>query len=183
MAIDIKEILANGLLDLCHKKDLSQITVKDLLETTGVSRQTFYNHFLDKNDLIQYIYNHKSINRFNESLIESFEHMKQYQTFLKQACLMDGQNCLKEYISKHCEEFDLKWHQQLYGEEPMPDALKFATIYHANASSAMTLSWILSDMKVPVEEMAKMITQMRGLGMDDLFQGSDCTTNPYKIDK
>ena len=38
MAIDIKEILANGLLDLCHKKDLSQITVKDLLETTGVSR-------------------------------------------------------------------------------------------------------------------------------------------------
>ena len=177
MAIDIKEILANGLLDLCHKKDLSQITVKDLLETTGVSRQTFYNHFLDKNDLIQYIYNHKIINRFNgqntnldfyESLIESFEHMKQYQTFLKQACLMDGQNCLKEYISKHCEEFDLKWHQQLYGEEPMPDALKFATIYHANASSAMTLSWILSDMKVP---------------MDDLFQGSDCTTNPYKIDK
>ena len=37
--------------------------------------------------------------------------------------------------------------------------------------------------EVPVEEMAKMITQMRGLGMDDLFQGSDCTTNPYKIDK
>ena len=114
---------------------------------------------------------------------ESFEHMKQYQTFLKQACLMEGQNCLKEYISKHCEDFDLKWHQQLYGEKLMPDALKFATIYHANASSAMTLSWILSDMKVPVEEMAKMITQMRGLGMDDLFQGSDCTTNPYKIDK
>ena len=47
MAIDIKEILANGLLDLCHKKDLSQITIKDLLEATGVSRQTFYNHFLD----------------------------------------------------------------------------------------------------------------------------------------
>ena len=87
MAIDIKEILANGLLDLCHKKDLSQITVKDLLETTGVSRQTFYNHFLDKNDLIQYIYNHKIINCFNgqntnldfyESLIESFEHMNNF---------------------------------------------------------------------------------------------------------
>lgn len=109
--------------------------------------------------------------------------MKHYQTFLKQACLMEGQNCLKEYIPKHCEEFDLKWHQQLYGEKPMPDALKFATIYHANASSAMTLSWILSDMKVPVDEMAKMITQMRGLGMDELFQGSKCAKNPYKIDK
>ena len=40
MAIDIKEILANGLLDLCHKKDLSQITVKDLLETTGDNRSS-----------------------------------------------------------------------------------------------------------------------------------------------
>ena len=68
-------------------------------------------------------------------------------------------------------------------EKPMPDALKFAKIYHANASSAMTLSWILSDMKVPVDEMAKMITQMRGLGMDELFQGSKCAKNPYKIDK
>ena len=48
---------------------------------------------------------------------------------------------------------------------------------------AMTLSWILSDMKVPCGRNGKMITQMRGLGMDDLFQGSDCTTNPYKIDK
>ena len=178
MAIDIKEILANGLLDLCHKKDLSQITVKDLLETTGVSRQTFYNH-----KIIDHFNGQNPNLNFYESLIDSFKHMKQYQTFLKQACLMEGQNCLKEYISKHCEDFDLKWHQQLYGEKPMPDALKFATIYHANASSAMTLSWILSDMKVPVEEMAKMITQMRGLGMDDLFQGSDCTTNPYKIDK
>ena len=51
MAIDIKEILANGLLDLCHKKDLSQVTVKDLLETTGVSRQTFYNRLLRPNTL------------------------------------------------------------------------------------------------------------------------------------
>ena len=38
-------------------------------------------------------------------------------------------------------------------------------------------------MKVPVDEMAKMITQMRGLGMDELFQGSKCAKNPYKIDK
>ena len=104
MAIDIKEILANGLLDLCHKKDLSQVTVKDLLETTGVSRQTFYNHFLDKNDLIQYIYNHKIINHFNgqntnldfyESLIESFEHMKQYQT-LKMG--FSGMKQLKKHL-------------------------------------------------------------------------------------
>ena len=41
MAIDIKEILANGLLDLCHKKDLSQVTVKDLLEQQELADKHF----------------------------------------------------------------------------------------------------------------------------------------------
>ncbi len=65
----------------------------------------------------------------------------------------------------------------------MPDALKFATIYHANASKCNDFVMDFVGYESPVEEMVKMITQMRGLGMDDLFQGSDCTTNPYKIDK
>ena len=57
MAINIKNIITNGLLELNKNKSLESITVKQLLEKTGVSRQTFYNHFMDKNDLIQYVYN------------------------------------------------------------------------------------------------------------------------------
>lgn len=60
MAIDVKEIIADGLLQLCEETPLEIITIKQLLEVTSVSRQTFYNHFLDKNDLIQYIYLKKS---------------------------------------------------------------------------------------------------------------------------
>ena len=56
MAINIKEILADGLLLLCDDYKLETITIKQLLESTHVSKQSFYNHFLDKNDLIQYIY-------------------------------------------------------------------------------------------------------------------------------
>ena len=89
---------------------------------------------------------------------------------MKQACLMEGQNCLKDYIFNHCKEFDLKWHQELYGDEPMPESLRFATEYHATASSSMTLSWILSDMPVSCEEISKMITEMRGIGMEQLLR-------------
>ena len=56
VAIDIKEILAQGILDLCEKQSLESLTIKQLLTYTKVGRQTFYNHFMDKNDLIQYIY-------------------------------------------------------------------------------------------------------------------------------
>lgn len=192
MAINVKDLIIDGFLELCFEKDIKHLTIKDILNKTGVSRQTFYNHFLDKNDIIQYIYNNRIIINFNSSdkvfdfyhsLIESFNNMKKYKVFLKQACLLSDQNCLKDYIFNHCETFDLKWHQQLYGNKPMPEALRFATIYHANASSSMTLSWILSDMQIPVEEICRLIVEMRGLGMKELFKDGDYKDNPYKIDK
>ncbi len=194
MSIDVKKILANALLNLCQKQSLQSITVSQLLKETGVSRQTFYNHFKDKNDLICYIYDtyivpdfdehHMDID-FYESLLQTFQNIKKYHKFMKQACQIEGQNCLKDYIVEHCQQFDLKWHQNLYRSNPMPDDLKFATIYHANASSSMTLSWILSNMPVPCEEIVDMIVQMRGLGMDKLFHSSEnYLGSPYqKIDK
>lgn len=189
MAINVKEILAKGLLELCELHSLETITIQQLLKKTGVSRQTFYNHFNDKNDLIQYIYLQRIIPLYNEtdtqmnfyeSLLDTFQRMKRYHVFMKQACLMNDQNCLKDYMFEHCKQFDLELHQKLYGEEPMPDALRFATEYHATASSNMTLSWILSDMPASCEEMAQLITQMRSIGMEKLFQNAQSSQNPYQ---
>lgn len=45
MAIDVKKMLAEALLQCCEKQSLESVTIKDLLVATGISRQTFYNHF------------------------------------------------------------------------------------------------------------------------------------------
>lgn len=188
MAIDVKNIIAQALLELCEEKQLEKITIRDILNQCGVSRQTFYNHFIDKDDLIHYIYDSRIVPDFHDqnmnisfydSLIETFENIKKYKIFMKQACMMGGLNCLKDYIFSHCKDFDMKWHQSLYGSSPMPDALRFATEYHANASSSMTLSWILSDMPVSSSQIAKMIVDMRSLGMDVLFKDGEIKENPY----
>ena len=56
MAIDIEGIVMDTLLTLVEDEGvpLERVTVKQLLERSGVSRQAFYNHFLDKNDLIRF---------------------------------------------------------------------------------------------------------------------------------
>lgn len=189
MALNVKEIIADSLLEMSTECLLSEITIKDILEKSGVSRQTFYNHFLDKNDLIQYIYLNKIIKEFDStsesldfysSLVKSLKRMETYSGFLKQACMLEGQNCLKDFIFKHCRDFDMEWHQKRYGEKKMPEELKFATQYHATASSSMTLSWILSDMPVPAEEMAKLITTLRSVGMEKLFENGEIKGNPYE---
>ena len=68
--------------------------------------------------------------------------MKKYHKFIKEACMLEGEHCLKDYIYEHCKDYDLRWHQHLYGKKTMSDALRFATTYHAHASSSMTLSWM-----------------------------------------
>ena len=65
----------------------------------------------------------------------------------------------------------------------MPDTLRFATEYHSLASSSMTLSWILFDFPISCEEMADLITELRSVGMDQLFADGDYKKNPYaKLD-
>lgn len=188
MAINIKDLFADALLQLLHTNTLSSITISMLLEKTGASRQTFYNHFKDKNDLICYIYDTKIIPDystknispmdFTSSLYISLENMKQYKQFMQQALRIEEAGCLKDYMMLHCEQFDMQWHQMCYGDTPMPEALVFASKYHATASSSMTISWVLSGMRVDTKEMVEMIVKMRAIGMDTLFENGKM--NPYK---
>ena len=51
-----KHILANALRRLLHTKRYEEITVADIVQECGVSRYTFYYHFKDKQDLVNWIY-------------------------------------------------------------------------------------------------------------------------------
>ena len=53
-----KDIFAETLLELADRLPMNKITVKMIVEESGLSLQTFYNHFTDKAELILYV--HKS---------------------------------------------------------------------------------------------------------------------------
>ena len=192
MAIDVEALVIDALLVLVEREgvELERVTVKRLLEATGVSRQTFYNHFLDKNDLICKVYEQRMVSAFEGSprgfayrdeLERAFVRMRAHGEFLRQACKMTGQNNLTEHVVARSQAFDLAWHQSLWGEDPMPEELRMATVYHALASTQMSLSWILSGFTAPESEMADLITRMRGIGMEKLFEGAETPGNPYEL--
>lgn len=95
MAINIHKILGDALLDLCREKKLDTITIKDILEYTGVSRQTFYNRFRDKNDLIYWVYNNYVLSEFHkageagtyyQNTLNYCQALEKYRFFMSQAC-------------------------------------------------------------------------------------------------
>lgn len=55
MAQMTKQAIANSLKHLLSKKSLSQITIADITADCGINRMTFYYHFQDIFDLIEWI--------------------------------------------------------------------------------------------------------------------------------
>lgn len=52
-----KKAMADSIKELMKRKSLEKITVSDIAKNCGLNRQTFYYHFKDKYDLVNWIYN------------------------------------------------------------------------------------------------------------------------------
>ncbi len=51
-----KKAISTGIKELTKKKIFDKITVSDITQICGLNRQTFYYHFQDKYDLVNWIY-------------------------------------------------------------------------------------------------------------------------------
>ena len=54
MAVDMKQMIAQTLAGLLEHKSVDKITVKELVDTCGISRQGFYYHFQDIMEVIEW---------------------------------------------------------------------------------------------------------------------------------
>lgn len=56
-----KQQIADALILLAEEKDYGKITVQDIARKAGINRQTFYYHFADKEQLLDWVYLHGSL--------------------------------------------------------------------------------------------------------------------------
>ena len=64
MIVNTKEVLSRALMDLAKEKSLEKITIQMIVDKCNTGRQTFYNHFKDKNALDKFLEkNHINLTR------------------------------------------------------------------------------------------------------------------------
>ncbi len=174
MAIDLHKMFADALLELCEKKPLKTITVKQLLERTGASKQTFYNRFRDMADLIIWIYEENVVCSFRDAHLECpyydcalayYNNIKKYHRFMKQACAQQGQNCLRDYMIERAIAYDLAWLKAGKGDAALSDAIIFASKYNAIANMGIATEWIMKDMPETPEFIAYQTSMMKLLSV------------------
>ena len=164
------QLFADALMEISKKKNVDKITVKEIVEQSGLSSQTFYNHFTDKHALILWI--HKSVGdelmkklgknnySFRDLTIENLRFYSEHASFMLNALgntygqdsywIRSSENAievLEEYIKKH---FSLN---SLPEKEGMHLRMFVYAVTEAYAY------WALNDMSIPMEEMADVVIE------------------------
>ncbi|MBQ1733476.1 MAG: TetR/AcrR family transcriptional regulator C-terminal domain-containing protein [Lachnospiraceae bacterium] len=167
----IKREFARTLKQMASEQALSSVTVSSLCAKTGLSRSTFYYHFIDLYDLINWIFDTEIILPLQNYLCShevgnwaygtrmSLETMFADRIFYCQAVKMDVQNSLQDFMrQRNRDSWELLLGRYLEGTHQQydPETLDFLTTFIAQAISNMTIDWAKDGMKTPVDRMCKM---------------------------
>ena len=101
-----KNALAVSMKKLMEKKPFSKISVGDICEDCGMNRKSFYYHFRDKYDLVNWIFYVDFIERLEWSscryewdMLEALcSHFYRERLFYQNALQVEGQNSFREYF-------------------------------------------------------------------------------------
>ena len=74
-----KHAIAAALKELCREKSFDKISIADITSTCGLNRQTFYYHFEDKYELLDWIV----YKELMEPLIDGFSFDNMYEHFMR----------------------------------------------------------------------------------------------------
>lgn len=163
-----KKVIAYSLKDLLKTTPYQKISIKDIMSHAEYRRQTFYDHFTDKEDLIIWIY-HQELTEIVEHfinydhwtviikrLVDYFEKNKLfYQKTLLESYVFDAQlsTQLQQfilYLITHQKKETIK---QIKPEE-MAD-------FYAFAVTGVIKNWLFHDCQTPKEQLtSSIITQL-----------------------
>lgn len=174
--------LAESFRELALKQPIEKITIKEITDRAGVIRPTFYNHFQDKYELLEWIVNTDLIDpiepllengMMNEALVLLFTNIEKDKEFYMRASRLEGQNSF-ERIAQNCVKDVLlriiKKRQR--GEHPKYDWLTQELIaeYYAQSMCYVTIRWIQRGMTISPRELAEIYNYIIKRSMEDVLQ-------------
>lgn len=177
-----KDKLESSFKELLIKMPMEKITIKDITDMSGVIRPTFYNHFHDKYDVLEYtIWNDLLMPikplLINDMLIEGltllFSAIKNERDFYKQAIKIEGQNSFesiaREQVSKLLYQVLTEKHNLTHSKYDWLTAKVIAT-YYAQAMVCMAIEWIKTDFVISPKKLSEIYEYISTHSMMDIIR-------------
>ncbi|MDO5345821.1 MAG: TetR/AcrR family transcriptional regulator [Lachnospiraceae bacterium] len=165
-ALNSREWLIDALLSLMKTKPYAKITVKDLCQKADLSRQTFYNFFESKDDIILFC--------IKRCYLEMMDGLKSKSTLLLSDITEEliktfykNQDMMHLFISQNLEhllEYELTSVIQIFAEQVNPEAgghsHKYGTAFLTGAIAHTVLYWMKDPHPIPPKQLAELLVNI-----------------------
>ena len=148
-----KELFAESLMELLEVQPLSKITVGAISKNCDMSSRTFYNNFLDKYDLINWIYVHRieeayeelgaDIITWRELVDRMVTTMSERETFFKEALADRTDDINLTETSVNCAlDLLMQYIDKKAPGKGQDEVIRFHIAMYFHGVSAMLLKWL-----------------------------------------
>ena len=153
-----KRALAQAIKELMNEKPLVKISIADIVDRCQMNRQSFYYHFRDKYDLVNWIFYTELItelqNSPNKDEYEELKNICRYlydnRAFYINALKFTGQNSFYEYFGEVIYQLLKVAFNESFGNSDQSD---FNAMFYADALRACIFRWLTSGAKMPPDEL------------------------------
>ncbi|MCD7740839.1 MAG: dihydroxyacetone kinase transcriptional activator DhaS [Ruminococcus sp.] len=157
-----KRALADSLKQLMETKSFSKISVGDICEVCGMNRKSFYYHFRDKYDLVNWIFYTEFVNTLKISpddrgwdhLTDVCSYFYDNKKFYSKALQIEGQNSFKDYFKDILESILIEYLKLYYANEK--DSI-FAAEFFSDAIISSIIRWLTSKNPCTPEEFSESV--------------------------
>jgi probable dihydroxyacetone kinase regulator len=152
-----KKAIAAGMKELTRKKSFEKITVSDITEICGLNRQTFYYHFQDKFELVDWIYYNEAIalivndlnyDNWDSKVQKLLEKLKEEDYFYINTLKASVENEFREYLFKVTVELLRDIISTItINEKANEEDIRFVAEFYAFGLVGVIISWAQRGMK------------------------------------
>jgi probable dihydroxyacetone kinase regulator len=176
-----KDKLAASFKELLRRMPMEKITIKDITDLAGVIRPTFYNHFHDKYDMLEYIV-WKDLMvpikplLINDMIIEGltllFSSIKNEKEFYKHAVKIEGQNSFekiaRDQVTELLRQVITEKHSSIHSKYKWLSTDVIAT-YYGQAMVYVAIEWIRTDFMIQPKELSEIYEYISTHSMMELI--------------
>ncbi len=175
-----KRAIGASLKNLLREKKLNKITVQDIADDCGINRQTFYYHFQDINDLVEWICiedtekvlkENRTYDTWQEGFLSVFELAKKDKVFIDNIYRSVSLEVLEQYLYRLVypllknvvDEKSKDFHVREDDKKYIADFYKYAFV-------GVLLDWIRDDMMESPENIVDRVSRIVGGNIENAFR-------------
>jgi probable dihydroxyacetone kinase regulator len=165
-----KIALANSLKKFLNHNTLDKITVKDIVEDCGVNRQTFYYHFQDIYDLVEWIFitegmkaldGKNTSDSWQEGFLQVFHYVQENKPLVVNTFHSIGRDHLERFLYNEVYKMLIGVvNEQAEGLKVSEENKTFIADFYKYAFVGIMMDWIRNGMKEDPEDISDNINKL-----------------------